>query len=228
MPKSTRKHRPIPPLTGAVVDEFLKAEIRVRGKPYSRQNVMRWLLDFSFRNSARFSQTDWHDVQWEALIFAYDADKGSHSMSSVPLPTKQELMEIQQWLLDLWPSLKSGNFAPIQTRPPAQMLRWMDGKIHGIVLPLSVPWSEAFKAHTYEISTAGEVAERFRFCLECSRPYCARKRQAYCSSSCSQKHRTRQWRQKNRAQFRAARRAAYKRKVEESLGSPVKITTRSK
>jgi hypothetical protein len=225
--KQKQKEPEVSRLSGAVVADFLRAESRVKGKPYARTNVMRWLLDFSFRDSAGFSLSDWHAVQWEALVFAYDADKDS-VLPGLPLPTKQELIQIQHWLLDLWSCLNKGDRVPIQTWPPARMLIWQDGKLHDIGDPLSVPWSEAFKARTYEISTAGEVGNRFCFCQECSRPYCARKRQAYCSSACSQKHRTREWRQKNPAEFRAARRAAYKRKVEALLGRPVKIATRSK
>lgn len=213
-------------LSGAVAEDFLKAEDRVKGKPYARTNVLRWLLDFSFRDCARFSGSDWHAVQWEALVFAYHSDKG-HDLPGVPLPSKEELITIQHWLTDLWSRLKKGDVVPIQTWPPARLLTWQDGKLHGFAIPLSVPWSEAFKARTYEISTAGDVAKRFRFCRECGRPYCARKRQAYCSSACSQKYRTREWRQSHPHEFRAARRAAYKRKVEELFGGPVKIATRS-
>ena len=184
---------------------------------------MRWLLNFSFREIASFSQKDWHDVQWDALVFAYDADEES-VMPRVPPPSKDDLMHIQQWLLNLWSALRSGNLVPIQTKPPARMLKWMDGKLHGIGIPLSIPWSEAFKARTYEISTAGDVVERFRFCPECDRPYCAKKRQAYCSPACSQKHRTREWRKSKPHRFRATRREAYKRKIETTLGRPVKIT----
>ncbi len=211
MPKRKRRDLVAPRLTGAVVDAFLRAEDRVKGKPYARTNLVRWLLDFSFRNSSGFSRTEWCDVQWEALVFAYDAGERSHHPMT-PLPTKPELMEIQQWLLRLWSDLGKGDWTIIRPVGPVRMLKQQDGKLHGMVPPLSVPWSEAFKAGVYETLTADEVARRFRFCQECRHPFCARKRQAYCSSSCSQKHRTREWRQKNRVRFRAARRAAYKRK----------------
>ena len=214
MPKRTRRDLVVPRLSGAVVADFMRAQHRVKGEPYARTNVVRWLLNFSFRNSSRLSKAEWCDVQWEALVFAYDAGEANlHPMT--PLPTKPDLREIQQWLLRLWSDLGNlgkGDWLTIRPVAPARMLRREDGKLYGMVPPLSVPWSEAFKASVYETLTADEVARRFRFCQECRHPFCARKRQAYCSSSCSQKHRTREWRQKNRVRFRAARRAAYKRK----------------
>lgn len=227
MRKSNRKEPKDFRLSGAVTADFLSAENRVKGKPYARTNVLRWLLDFSFKDSSRFSASDWQAVQWEALVFAYHSDKG-HVLPGVPLPSEEELITIKLWLVDLWSCLKKGDVVPIQTWPPARLLKWLDGKLHDIAIPLSVPWSEAFKARTYEISTSSEVTKRFRFCRECGRPYCARKRQVYCSSACSQKYRTREWRQSHPHEFRAARRAAYKRKVETLVGQPIKIATRSK
>jgi hypothetical protein len=189
---------------------------------------MRWLLDFSSRVCSGLSATEWKDLRWEVLVFAYHSDRADSVMPRVPLPTKQEILKMQGWLSALFSHLTTGSLVPIRISATTRLLCFKDGKLHGIVPHISLPWSDAFQLRVFEIATAGDVANRFRFCLECSRPYCAHKRQAYCSSSCSQKHRTREWRLKNRERFRSARRAAYKRKLEASLGGRIKVAARKK
>ena len=211
MPKRKRRDLGVPHLSGAVIEVVEKAQHRVKGKPYARTNVVRWLLDFSFRDSSHFSKTEWRDARLEAFIFAYNAGEGSF-MPGDTLPTKDELMEIQQWLLRLWSDLGKGDLTCIPRLGPVGLLQHQDGKLYASQDAAGVPWFMAFRASVYETLAADDVRRRFRFCQECRHPFCARKRQVYCSSSCSQKHRTREWRQKNRVRFRAARRAAYKRK----------------
>jgi len=53
--------------------------------------------------------------------------------------------------------------------------------------------------------------QRFRFCRNCRKPFIARKRQAYCSPTCSQTFRTRAYRSKDPERARARRRADYER-----------------
>src|SRR5215472_5147443 len=204
-------------LSGSAVEAHLKAEQRVKGKPFLRTNVVRWLLDFSFSDSSRFFKADWHAVRWEALVFAYDSFE-ENIMPRGPLPTENEVMAKKEWLLALWSDLEKGKFAIIPAVTPARILKFQDGRLHGIAPTNSLPWSQAFTTRVYEILTADDVVGRFRFCLECRRPFFAQKRQAYCSTSCSQKRRTREWRQNNPGKFRAARRAAYRRQKQAELG----------
>jgi hypothetical protein len=227
MQKRTQKGSNVPPLSGATVEEFLEAERRVKGKPYASLNLLRWLLEFSYSDIQRATEKDRRKARLEALVFAYDAGKNS-DMPLAPLPTEQALIEMRQWLQCLWAEVGAGKtfiLAPISL---PRMFTLRDGFVHRIVPPLSIPWPNAFRARVDEILASDSVRRHLRFCLVCRRPFCASKRQAYCTPSCSQKHRTREWRQKNRERFRAARRAAYKRKVEEKLGRPVKIGARSK
>jgi len=191
----------------------------------SRVAMARWLLDFSYRKPKQFSQKD----QWEALVFAYRG--GLRKFKDCP--TKSDLMKIQNWLLSAWAELGKGedhfvDFVFEDCR--AMLLRAAGGLIHGQILKCHLSWSNAFKREVYDSFTVPAMQNRLRFCLNerCKHAFIPNKRQAYCSSSCSQNLRTRLWRKKNHDKFLAARRAAYKRNLEVALGRPVKITFRSK
>jgi len=68
------------------------------------------------------------------------------------------------------------------------------------------------------------LGERFRSCLngKCRTLFIARKRQAYCSSSCSQAVRTRTFRDNNREAFRQKRKEDYWRKQQSAYGAKLR------
>lgn len=213
-------------LSGAVVEHFLLAESQVKGKSYARANLIQWLLTFSYQDTSRFTKSDWHKLQWQALVFAYDAEKHS-VMPMVQLPAREQLAEMQQWLLTVWSDLEKGKIVSAPLVGTVGNLALQSERILGFISTASVPWSAAFLFRVFNFLMSADAARRFRFCEECRHPFVATKRQAYCSSSCSQKHRTRLWRQQNPQRFRDQRRAAYEKKIRTMLGKRVKIMTRS-
>lgn len=211
-----------------------KAYERVMGKlslRKPREHMVRWLIDFSFRNLSSLSQQKWRDAQWAALAFAKRG--GIWSVKIMQLPTKRDLIALQNWLISLWTNLAKGSVhsVDIEVKDWRGMLTAPHGMLHGQVRTAHLPWLSAFKYEVYESLTTPDVQAHVRFCLntKCQHAFFAdHKRQTYCSSSCSQSHRTRLWREKNREKFRATRKAAYKRKMESMLGQPIKIASRSK
>ncbi len=69
--------------------------------------------------------------------------------------------------------------------------------------------------------------ERFRFCRNCREPFIARKRQAYCSPTCSQTFRTRTYRAKDPERARARRHADHVRAQKKIHGENVKVGHRT-
>jgi len=237
--------------------DYRKALDRVSGRTSTIENVARWLLNLSFKSTESFSQKDWKDLQWEGAAFFYGeeyprqkppprainkkvqkvvaalmAQKYPWTLGTEidPLPSKSDLTELQNWLRSLWHGLANDGAAWITTSG------WMahlsvkdDGTLIGFSSPQASSWSQRFKYRAYGVLKATDVVNRFRFCKsdKCRRPFLSIKRQAYCSASCSQRHRTSLYRSKNREQFRVKRREYYAKKQRERTGLPnLRIQTR--
>jgi len=73
------------------------------------------------------------------------------------------------------------------------------------------PGSTPRRFEAEALRVLSSAVARFRFCRNCREPFIARKRQAYCSPTCSQTFRTRAYRAKDPERARARRRADYER-----------------
>jgi len=206
---------------------YYKALERVWGhSPRTYEMGAHWLVSFTYRDVAKISRKEWRAVQWEALLFAYRGSMAWEQGETVhPLPVAREILEIKNWLHELWANLTNGEHVDVQTKAWMAFLKIENGVLHGTIDTLQFPWPDAFKYQVYETLTDSSVQPRLRFCHndKCRRPFIAHKRQIYCSTVCSQSHRTRLWRKTNRERFRAKRREAYKRKMQAKLNTPVKI-----
>jgi len=87
-----------------------------------------------------------------------------------------------------------------------------------------VDWRGYFMLRVYDVLHA--VERRFRVCSNCRRAFIAHKRQAYCTSACSQSVRTREYRARHRARVNEQRRLAYERAVKKTLGKNVQVSKR--
>ena len=166
-------------------------------------------------------------MKCEAGIFAYDKGPSHLHLPSSAWPSKAALREMQRWLRDLWPRLREQKVVALQASAPT-VVAYIDSRFIKQIQPNQAPWQKAFPTRVADVLTDPEVSIRFRFCLQCQKPFCANKRQMYCSGSCSLTHRTNKWRQRNPEKFRAARRKAYERKVKAELGGSVRAGTRSR
>lgn len=228
---------------------YKDALARVGGQPSRIENMARWILNFSFKPTESFSHKDWKDLQWEGAAFFYGEEfprrKPQKAKNATvqkvaaalvaqkypwtlgfeidPLPSKGDLAELQNWLRSLWHDLQQDGAVWITTSGwVAQLSVKNDGALVGVSSPQASSWSQRFKYRAYGVLTATDVVNRIRFCKneKCRRPFLSIKRQAFCSPSCSQRHRTSLFRAKNREKFRAQRREYYKKKQRERTGSP--------
>lgn len=209
---------------------YRQALDRIAGRPSKVEGFARWLLHFCFIETAGYSKKDWTDFQWDSFVFAHpDGFPTMYGKAIRELPSREELAGMQQWVRNLWRNLQDGEKAHIKHDFWLAELHAENDRIVGFASPRMSSWSESFKFETFQVLTAKDLDGRFRFCKneKCRRPFLSIKRQAYCSVSCSQHHRTSLYRTKNREQFREKRREYYAKKQRERTGLPnLRIQTR--
>jgi|GEM_PF-1280989 len=188
-----------------------------------------WLIDFSTENLST-STAKLKTLQLEAMAFAYVDDFSCTKQGQFlkRWPSRDELRSLQSWLLMLFEDLKNGKYVMVHASSWAASLCVQDNRLSGMFELWDVPWTQAFKIMTWTVLTHAAVTARFRFCSneKCRAPFLANKRQAYCSPTCSQAHRTQTYRRRNPERFRELRRAAYERKMKAQVGMNVRINKR--
>jgi hypothetical protein len=228
---------------------YREALIRVAGRDPSFTHVAGWLIALTFKDIAGLSEQTRQSLQQEGAAFFYGkryqpplpstaTTDVRHKLAIAlterdhpewrghflnPLPSASDLAQFQNWLRGLWDGLKTGEEGWIVTSG------WMgrlsvkkNGALDGVSSPQTTSWLQRFQLKTYEALMAPEVRKHFRFCKSnvCRRPFLSIKRQAFCSVSCSQRHRTTLYRAKNRELFRQKRREYYLKKQREQSGNP--------
>jgi hypothetical protein len=202
---------------------YRQALDRVSGRPSTIEGFAHWLLSFSVTSNASFSAKNWKDFQWEGFVFAYpDGFPTMDGEAIRSLPSKTDLIQMQNWAGSLWKHLEKGERVYIESNRWLAELHAEHDRIVGFASPRMSSWSESFKFEAFQVLTAKDLDGRFRFCKreKCRRPFLSIKRQTFCSISCSQHHRTSLYRTKNREQFREKRREYYKKKTRERTGLP--------
>jgi hypothetical protein len=193
---------------------------RVGVEPEAR---LRWLLDFGDLDPVSLTAAQRAEVLQEARAFVVLQDVDPplrRQMRSYPPPTDatpkvftaDEAWSAQRWLkqgLDLLRRSEKWNFKPrIEYELDASAgLFWTRMKSNSRL--------EQFKALAYDAFR--DARFKFRRCPECKRPFVPVRRQAYCSSRCSQAVRTRKWRKAHPEKNREIRRQQYKRSVAAKL-----------
>jgi hypothetical protein len=206
------------------------AYVRVGIEPEAR---LRWLLDFGNLAPDGLTAEQQTVVVQEArtFVFLQEIDPALRALMRSWLPlvdaTPSVLTGAEVWSAQLWLNrglrmLRRGekwNFAPhVKYEIDVHKERlWARLRAKS---PL-----EQFKAMAYDAFR--EARFRFRLCPECRRPFVPVRRQAYCSTHCSQAVRTRKWRKAHPEKNREIRRQQYKRSVAARLrlskGAKIKI-----
>ena len=211
------------------VARMAAGESKFTGAVYAR-----WLLSFSKKRLEGSSPKAWREVQTEALVFrcggrSHENLQDAETVCVRPLPSPAQVTQAQQFLQTLIERLQKGKRVDIKTDNWIGTVQQVKGRLWLWSNPLQLPWLDAFKMRVYETLTDPKVKSHFRFCLNegCGRPFLASKRQVYCSTSCSQHHRTLLYRNKDRARFNEKRREYYEKKQREITGLPnLRIQTR--
>jgi hypothetical protein len=199
--------------------EYKQAVTRVWGRLPSVENAAHWLLSFSFADTVNLSATKWYRLRWECVAFACPT---GFPTREVFIPLRPHLKQIQRWVRKVWEKL--GKDEVVEISGGIRHGYWRgdlyteNDRIVGFSRPQShSPSYNDFEILTFQVLASPDLDGKFRFCKrdKCRRPFLAIKRQAFCSASCSQHHRTSLYRTRNREQFREKRREYYARKQRE-------------
>ena len=193
---------------------------RVGIEPEAR---LRWLLSFGNLVPASLTDEQRAAVRQEARTFAtlQEIDPAIRGqMRSWPAPvdatpdvlTHEEIWKAQRWLkrgLDLLGRNEKWEFTP--------RVKYEIDAYRGLLWTRLKATSrlELLKALVYEAFR--DARFRFRLCPHCKRAFVPIRRQAYCSSRCSQTVRTRKWRKAHPDKNRSIRRAQYRKAMTKKL-----------
>ena len=185
---------------------------------------VRWLLAFAKRELRSLSSVEWLEIGSEARVFALQPGMPGVRL---PLPPERLLMRWQRWLRGGLGRLQDETWWETIVGRRQLRIRYVTGMVQEEYPYLEGEsfWDDvtsAFREHV--LRALANVRGRLRFCQECRQPFVARKRQAYCSSRCSQKRRTRTYRGRNPAKVRDLRRRAYIRTQQRQHGSKVRVS----
>jgi hypothetical protein len=213
----------------------------------------RWLLEFAWADLDKESVA--RTAGWELEVFLrVGSEYAPPSRPCVPHEVRasqawlrkglKSLILQSYWLLELpprvhvlrWPGFpRHPRESSDEERP--RVLKSMSHSPSHIEYPTK--FDDPFLVSTSQLDVVGwlavrteetllAVGARFRVCErdDCCKPFIARKRQAYCSPSCSQAVRTERYRTANPERARQLRRAAYVRKVKAGRGTKVRVGTR--
>jgi len=174
------------------------AGVRAKLEPGgTAEDRARWLLDFAVLDLDSLSEGDWLNL---CLAAEYFVAPGLSSTKKVvprtPRTLKPGLRELQKWIVTGLSSLVARATWTVTTKAPVVLGLTPLGLTNIVSHGDAMSFGEAFKTEAYEVLTS--TASRFRVCLECRRPFIARKGQEYCSPRCSQAVRTRRFTAKDR------------------------------
>lgn len=203
-------------------------------------NVASWLLTFVQTDLRELSREQSHAIQDQIVVFSRPPQElSAHEKPSLSdlerPPTRRKIegaqRELRAALERLFkPHEKRGRFVlpnswalrNVQAR--RVLFRDENGRIHRGY------WGRSFRER-FLLSAADlleSVGDRIRRCSECGRLFHAVKRQGYCSSKCSQRVRTREFRAKHKDGLREDRRNKYRARVRARTGPRVRIQQRSR
>jgi hypothetical protein len=161
----------------------------------SNEDRARWLLDFAVMDLGNLSAGDWQKLCSELEAFLNPHGFPFITVRAQHLEPKQ-VRGLQRWLCE---GLLMLNFSNVWQVPRNELIlfHWArrSGLTHRTFRQDQIGAArEVFRPAVATLLSA--VADRFRFCGECGRPFVARKSQAYCGPRCSQATRTRRFREK--------------------------------
>jgi hypothetical protein len=220
-----------------ISDEEVRQNFRLALKRLgdSDERRARWLLRFAAADLSKLSSGQRLDLKWEILAFVEPPFSDFLHVEAVAGEIQLPDDSPHTWLQNGIKELRDGPSVVIlgEDTPPSWSLSiqtsWKLVRVKDRVIvdsPRGAPSTSArFEAEVLRVLSS--QAHRFRFCRNCSQPFIARKRQAYCAPKCSQTFRTRKYRAKDPEQQRTKRRAAYENALKQKLGPRVRVRRRA-
>ena len=220
--KSQAERVAVEALRGKWAKEARGASLGIKLAPdRTAEERAQWLLEFAVLDLDTLSEGDWLNLGEAVKNFITPIDFPSIGHPHVPLPA-EHVRDLQRWLMDGLAALVALGSWSIRAKITS-VLRFSDRRLSGLTMPnawagasdLARPVSTAkvstakwsattFKVMAHQVLLASR--HRLRVCMECQRPFIARKGQEYCTPRCSQAVRTR------RFMVRHSARAATRRK----------------
>ncbi len=187
----------------------------------------RWLLVFAGRDLDAFSQTDWTTLWGQEIPkMLFETPEGASSLMDLGDRPKDQADArfMQRWLRRGFTKLAEGQEWKMVFRR-AEVLQVSErGKLeiwHRVILPRRAHLIAA----AFDLLMASKAL--FRSCDHCKQPFVVRKRQAYCSSRCSQAVRTKRFRtEHSKQELSDLRHEVYARKVKREHGPNVQVQRR--
>lgn len=157
--------------------DFSKALKRVGQEPLSRG---KWLLAFAQLDLSELTPGEWFDWQCEFAVFCFETPPWT-------LLPERYVRQQQQWLRTGIEQLEKGKEWLIDAKPQ-YILKALPTRI-SLRRSCSEIWDQKV------LDTLVAITERCSLCEECHHLFVSNRHQAYCSPRCSQKTRTRRFRQ---------------------------------
>jgi hypothetical protein len=216
-----------------------EAEARVGRTALDR---LRWLISFSNRSPEEFqpaSGANLLDLEEDAFYFAsrgWHFPERGHSVwrdqknrivkKTEHKLTAKDMRELAKQIDSAIRELLAGRSAHFSVEPARQRI-W-----RAISPSFAQTWGGDWRV-MFLMSAFDVLAAEGRRIAKCARGSCAkvfvrRKRGAYCSRACSQRERTRRYREKNRARLSERRHELYAQRVQKLKGKSRKVGRRTK
>ena len=159
----------------------------------------RWLVKFAFSDLRALPNDWWPHLRLEVQVFltAYPEQWFGWGDDS-PYYSARDVRGFQVWLrAGLVQLVTAGNWS-VGARVKYHFV-WSQGRLEDLTFGPSGARSlqrDLFAIRVYEVLSLARG--KLRRCLECGKPFVARKRQEYCAERCSQTRRTRAYRDRRR------------------------------
>jgi hypothetical protein len=154
----------------------------------------RWLLQFAPTELEQLSEGKLGELRADLDSFLR-SDSDVRPVSTSGRASNADLRECQEWLRTGLATLARGEGWKIQYEFPPYYAVRLTGvtRVFGVYRPL-IPFRQVVFEETVPV-----LLYRLRFCQDpkCRKPFLRRRRQVYCSSRCSNRHRSELWRKKN-------------------------------
>lgn len=197
--------------------------------PRRLDDRIRWLLEFARRDLSHLAKKELLalDATLKGIWPDYQATGPGVQgrFSAVPM-SANEIRGIQQHLKMGLDSLLAGGGWQLPGTPDGIVLERWAGKdgVYRTHQTLRADFPLTFWIAVADWLVA--AGPRLRACPECRTPFLSIRRQAYCSTQCSQRVRSRRWYVAHAAEAREKRVQAYQQEIRAKLGSTVKVRRR--
>ena len=180
----------------------------------------RWLLQFAATELEQMSEGKLRELRADLDGFLC-SDRDIRPVSTSGSASNADLRECHEWLRTGLATLARGEGWRIRYEfPPNYVVRLRRvTRVFGVYRPL-IPFRQVVLEETIPV-----LLDRLRFCGDpkCRKAFIRQRRQVYCSSKCSNRHRSELWRKKNPEKASNQRHTRYVNVMKSAHGPKIKV-----